>query len=117
MGKECKSLKRELLVIVLGILIIASIKNIYAEQGFTITSVSMTNVLNPGDPNTKTQWIIQAVLNGGGQSLVGTLDNNTINYKGFTSVYPLQISGNTEPEKAFYVIDNSNPQFIHSRHQ
>jgi hypothetical protein len=53
-------------------------------------------------------------LNGGGQSLVGNLGNSTINYQGYTSVYPLQISGSTDPERAFYIINNANPSPIYT---
>jgi len=92
------------------------ISNAYAvtTQGFTVSSVSLTNILHPGDPASKTQWLIQLSLNGGGQSLVGTLDNSTINYQGLTSVYPLQISGSTDPEEAFYIINNANPDPIYT---
>jgi hypothetical protein len=91
------------------------ILKVYAAttQGFTVTSVSLTNILHPGEPESKTQWLIQLSLNGGGQSLVGVLDNSTIEYQGYTSVYPLQISGYTDPETAFYIIDNINPEPIY----
>lgn len=81
-------------------------------QGFTVTSVSLSNILNPGEAESTVEWLVQISLNGGGQSLVGTLDNESINYQGFTSVYPLQISGSTDPEQAFYIINNNQPQPI-----
>ena len=87
--------------------------NAQSEQGFTVTSVSLTNVLHPGQSPSQTQWLINIALNGGGQSLVGTLSNSTINYQGLTSVYPLQISGTANPEKAVYIISNTNPIAIY----
>ena len=84
------------------------------EQGFTVTSVSLANILHPGQSASQTQWLITVVLNGGGQSLVGSLGNSTINYQGFTSAYPLQLSGSTNPEQAFYQIYNTNPTPIYS---
>lgn len=87
--------------------------NAQSEQGFTVTSVSLTNVLHPGQSSSQTQWLINIALNGGGQSLVGTLGNSTINYQGLTSVYPLQISGTTNPEKAVYIISNTNPTAVY----
>lgn len=94
---------------------IALISGVLADsQGFTVNSVSLSNILHPGDSVSNTQWLIQLTLNGGGQSLVGTLDNSTINYQGLTSAYPLKISGATGPEEAFYVINNANPQPIYN---
>jgi len=81
-----------------------------ASQGFIVASVSLSNILHPGESATNVQWLVQISLNGGGQSLVGTLDKSEINYQGLTSVYPLQISGSTDPEQAFYVINNNQPQ-------
>jgi len=96
------------------IAIVIFISNTLAQtQGFTVSSVSLTNILHPGESETQTQWLIQLSLNGGGQSLVGILDNSTINYQGYTSVYPLQISGITDPETAFYIVDNLSPEPIY----
>jgi hypothetical protein len=84
------------------------------SQGFIVTSVSLSNILHPGQSASQTQWIVTASLNGGGQSLVGTLTNSSINYQGFTSMYPLQISATTNPEQALYLINNANPAPVYS---
>lgn len=95
--------------------LLLTITNLSASsQGFTVQSVSLTNILHPGDSAINTQWLVQIALNGGGQSLSGTIDESTINYQGLTSVYPLQISGSTDPEKAFYIINNDQPQPINT---
>jgi hypothetical protein len=85
-----------------------------STQGFTVTSVSLANVLHPGQPASQTQWLLTLSLNGGGQSLAGTLDSSSFNFQGITASYPLQISGSTDPETAFYVISNSNPTPVYS---
>lgn len=87
-----------------------------SSSGFTVTSVSLTNILHPGQNASQTQWLVQLSLNGGGQSLAGVLSNSTINYQGYTSIYPLQISGSTNPETAFYLINsaNQNPIYTYS---
>ena len=91
-----------------------NITNADSSQGFTVTSVSMTNILHPGQSASQTQWLITASLNGGGQSLVGTLGNSTVKYQGLTSAYPLQISGSTDPETAFYIINNQQPNGVYT---
>jgi hypothetical protein len=87
--------------------------NAQTSQGFIVQSVSLSNILHPGQSASQTQWIVTASLNGGGQSLVGTLTNSSINYQGFTSVYPLQISASTNPEQAYYIINNQQPTPIY----
>jgi hypothetical protein len=95
-----------ILFIALALLLSNPICFALSTQGFTVTSVSLSNILHPGQSASETQWLVTMSLNGGGQSLVGVLDNSTINYQGITSVYPLQISGSTDPEEAFFVINN-----------
>ncbi len=111
--KNILKLNKMFLTVVFLLTIITVALAADTEQGFTVTSVSLTNILHPGDSASQTQWLVTLVLNGGGQSLVGSLTNSTINYQGLTSAYPLQISGSTNPEKAFYVISNSNPSPIY----
>lgn len=106
-------LKGPIVLSVLLAMLVPYLVNAQTEQGFTVTSVSLTNILHPGQTADQTQWLINIVLNGGGQNIVGTLDNSTINYQGLTSSYPLQISGTTNPERAFYVISNTNPTPIY----
>jgi hypothetical protein len=100
----------------------------YAQStggGFTVTGVSLINVLHPGQllnasqPPSQAKWAITTVFNGGGQSLVANLDNTSINYRDsegrlITSAYPLQISGYTNPETAIYTISNQQPEPIDS---
>ncbi|MDE1824845.1 MAG: hypothetical protein KGH61_04155 [Candidatus Micrarchaeota archaeon] len=101
--------------LLISFLILSLIPTFQAQtgQGFIITGVSLSNILHPGQSSSQTQWIVTASLNGGGQSLVGTLTNQTINYQGYTSVYPLQISANTSQENAFYLVNNNQPQQIY----
>lgn len=102
-----------LLVLSLTFLMLTPFAVASNEQGFTVTSVSLSNILHPGQSASQTQWLITVVLNGGGQGLVGNLGNSTVNYQGFTSLYPLQISGSTNPEKASYQIYNTAPTPIY----
>lgn len=96
------------------IVISTTITSAQSEQGFTVTSVSLSNILRPGQSTSQTQWLVTIVLNGGGQNLIGSLNNSTINYQGFKSVYPIQISGSTNPEKAYYQVYNTNPTPIYA---
>lgn len=109
------------------ILLFASLPITYAQAtggGFTVTGVSLINVLHPGQllnatqPASQAKWVITTVFNGGGQSLVATLSNTSINYRDsqgrlITSNYPLQISGITNPETAIYTISNNQPEPIY----
>lgn len=108
-----KSVKSLLLFVGLILSLILTTVSAQSFQGFTVTSVSLSNILHPGQSSSQTQWLINIVLNNGGQSLVGTLGNSTINYQGLTSIYPLQISGTTNPEKAVYIISNTNPTAVY----
>lgn len=103
-----------LLASIILVVMSANIANADSSQGFTVTSVSLTNILHPGQPASQTQWLITTSLNGGGQSLVGTLGNSTVKYQGLTSAYPLQLSGSTDPETAFYIINNQQPNGVYT---
>jgi hypothetical protein len=103
------------LIVLLLIVFCSGLVEAQNSQGFIVTSPpSLSTILHPGQSASQTQWIVTVSLNGGGQSLAGTLTNSSINYQGFTSVYPLQISATTNPEQAFYIINNGQPLPIYS---
>lgn len=82
------------------------------STGFTVQSVSMTNVLHPGQQQdaSQTQWLINLVANGGGQSLEFSLSNSTLsqycnNCQGDTPATTLTITGQENPEVETYPIE------------
>lgn len=106
--------KYAMIMVLFAVSILPAVQAQESGQGFTVTSVSLSNILHPGQNVSQTQWLVQLSLNGGGQSLVGTLSSRTINYQGYTSVYPLQISGTTDPEQAFYLINTASRRPIYT---
>ena len=104
---------KSILTASLFVLFVLPLVQAQTGQGFTVTSVSLSNILHPGQSASQTQWIVTASLNGGGQSLVSTFTNSTINYQGYTSIYPLQIQATTNPEQAFYMVNNNQPTQIY----
>ncbi len=103
------------IVILVSVFMLSLIPLAQAGQGFIVTTPpTLSTILHPGQSASQTQWIVTVSLNGGGQSLAGTLTSSNITYQGFTSVYPLQISASTNPEQAFYIINNAQPTPIYS---
>lgn len=86
-----------------------------AATGFTVQSVSLTNILQPGQSASQTQWLINVVANGGGQSLVisDTLSNATLaaqcgaQCKGETPASSLQITAQENPETEIFPIGST----------
>jgi len=77
-------------------------------QGLTVKSISLAYPSTSG----KNTWVIDVLVNGWGQSVVGNLDSNDIKYEGNQAEYPLTITGQISDNKGFYLIDNSNPKTI-----
>ena len=71
----------------------------------------MTNVLHPGQNASQTQWLINVVVNGGGQSIVaGILSNSSLGQmctscQGDIPAYPLQITAKENPETEIFPIE------------
>ena len=87
------------------------ISTTFASSGFIVQSASLTPTIYPGHPNAQSQWIVTVSMNGGGQSLSGTLTNSSIasyctNCNGSSPAYPLNINAQTNSEQALYIINN-----------
>lgn len=88
--------------------------SVYAQaQGFTVTSVSTSSVVTKDTDPATVFWIINTQLNGGGQSITGTLEPSTIKNlmggKAYTK-QKLSIDVNSVSEQVFYdVVDEGVP--------
>jgi len=78
-------------------------------SGFTINSISLANPPVQGQPN---EWIINAVVNGWGQTITGNLGATDIKYSGATAKYPLSITGEISSNTGYYLISNENPRVV-----
>lgn len=81
-------------------------------QGFTVTSIGLSNMISPGDPESSTEWLVGMTINGYGQSLAGTLDESTLTTNGYSSRYPVSITATMPNQNAFFIIDNNFPDSI-----
>lgn len=75
--------------------------------GFTVTSISTTGVIS-NDQDLNSEWfLVDTVLNAGGQNVVGTITPGQFNQEsGYETQFPLEINIKTQDEKATYNIRN-----------
>jgi hypothetical protein len=99
-------------------ILLVSFTAVFAEtQGFTITSVSLSKIVQKGQPLTDTWWTINTVWNGGVNSILGTItpdQTKGLAANGYTTQYPITISGGTVSQSAKYGIQNSQRQTIYT---
>lgn len=89
-------------------LILLLISPVYA-QGVTVTSVSTSDVITKSTEPSKVYWIINTQLNGGGQSITGTVEPSTVKNLMGGKVYtkqPLSINVESVEEQVFYEVVN-----------
>jgi hypothetical protein len=87
--------------------------SILHSEGFTVTSVSTSSIITRTTQPASVYWIINANFNGGGQSLTGTLDPNTVKSFMGGKVYtkqPFSVSVNSMDETIFYEVVNEGVQ-------
>ncbi|MDO8537701.1 MAG: M64 family metallopeptidase, partial [archaeon] len=82
---------------------------VYAQENFTVSSVSTSDVITRTTQPSQVYWIINTQFNGGGQYITGTINPNTI--KGFmngkaSSSQPLTITAEAVNEQVFYDVSN-----------
>lgn len=91
------------------------------STGFTVQSVSLTNILHPGQQQnaSQTQWLINVVANGGGQSteFSSSISNSSVgqscsNCQGDTPASTLTISGTENPEIETYPIEQTEGSLV-----
>src|SRR3989344_826911 len=102
--------KDAIITILIGFILIIFSEVVFAQSsGFTVTSVSTSSVVTRTTDPTTVYWIINTQLNGGGQSITGTIDPSTIKSFMGNKLYtkqPLSIEINSVNENAFYEIIN-----------
>lgn len=99
------------------VLIMSSL--VYAQgEGFTVTSVSTSEVISKSTDPTKTYWIINTQLSGGGQAIAGAINPEDIKrFTGgkYTTKQPISIEVKTSNEQIFYnVINEGVPIYKYS---
>jgi hypothetical protein len=80
-----------------------------SAEGFTVTSVTPSSVITKSTVPSTFYWLINTQLNGGGQSITGSIDPSVI--KGFMngkaySKWPLNIEVTSNSEQVFYDVVN-----------
>ena len=102
--------KEAIITILIGFILIIFSEVVFAQSsGFTVTSVSTSSVVTRTTDPVTVYWIINTQLNGGGQSITGTIDPPTIKSFMGNKLYtkqPLSIEVNSVNENAFYEIIN-----------
>jgi hypothetical protein len=103
--------------VVLAFFLILLVTPVFAQStGFTVTSVSTSSVITKDTDPAKTYWIINTQLNGGGQSITGTLDPATVKSYMNNKVYTnksLSIQVTSDNEQVFYDVINEGVPVYH----
>ncbi|MBU1165889.1 hypothetical protein KKF81_02995, partial [Candidatus Micrarchaeota archaeon] len=79
------------------------------SEGFTVTSISTSDVITKTTEPSQVYWIVNTHFNGGGQHLTGTvtpLDVKTLTGGDYYTAYPFTISVTTSNEEIFYNVIN-----------
>jgi len=107
-----KSHNRNLLIVVVIALVLvvgatAFFMTVGFGEGFTVTSISTSQVITE-DTNLRDAWFfVNVVANGGAQSVVGTITpEETKAMSGYETEYPLEIKMSTVSEDVYYNIRN-----------
>ena len=82
-------------------------------SGFTVTSVSTSDVITRTTQPSSVYWLINTNFNGGGQSLTGTLDPNTVKSFMGGKIYtkqPFTVTVSSIDETVFYEVVNQGVQ-------
>lgn len=104
-----------ILYIILGILLVGGLMatglglfTVFGE-GFTVTSISTSRIISNQEDISDTWFLIDTVLDGGGQSIVGVINQNDFEQEsGYETEYPLEISMSTVDETLDINIQNLN---------
>ncbi|MEK6833097.1 MAG: hypothetical protein AABY32_03545 [Nanoarchaeota archaeon] len=102
--------KEAIVTILIGFMLIIVSEEAFAQSnGFTVTSVSTSSVVTKTTNPTTVYWIINTQLNGGGQSIAGTIDPSTIKSFMGGKLYTkqsLSINIDSVNENVFYDVIN-----------
>ncbi|MBI4895307.1 MAG: hypothetical protein HY831_02320 [Candidatus Aenigmarchaeota archaeon] len=106
-------------ILFLLVIILLSVSTAFAQtEGFTVTSVTTSSVVSKTTDPSTVFWIINTQLNGGGQSLTGTITPDDIKDKTNGKVYtktPLSIEVNSLKEDVFYEVENEGiPVYVYT---
>jgi hypothetical protein len=87
-------------------------QSITPDSAFTIRSITPSKIISNDADLASANFQINAVINNGGQSIVGTIGTDTFKKEsGFTSTYPLTISMSAIKETLTYNIGNEGQLF------
>ncbi len=95
--------------VILLLIALAFVPISYADEGLTVTSVSTSDVITKTTEPSSVYWIINANLNGGGQSITGTVSPDEVKSEMNGKVYskqPLSITVSSTNEQVFYEVIN-----------
>lgn len=93
--------------LIAGVVYLKPFSQSFFAGGMTITSISSTKVISNDADISQAKFIVTAVLNGGSESVVGTITPSQFKSEaGYETVFPLEIKATAYDETADYRIIN-----------
>lgn len=102
-------MKSEKILLLFGLFVLMGILQAADSSGFTVTSISTSDVITKTTEPSRVYWIINTHFNGGGQYLTGTVnpqDVKALTGGRYYTRQPLQISAETAEEEVIYNVIN-----------